>query len=114
MDVVITGVDTEKGILLCNNNVEFYLTILKKFRRNYSSFKVDFIAAVDLNDAGEAFRLSHSLSSVLAAIGASESLVLAQKLESMCNNNVSLTDVYNCLNMLSSNLDDIMDQIKDL
>jgi len=114
MNLIITGVDTDKGILFCNNNIDFYLKILKKFRNNYMSFKNDFNKAALINDKDEQYRISHSLKGVLASIGASEAMNMAQKLENLCQNNASLTEIDCCLNELAVNLDRIMEQISEI
>jgi len=80
----IDGIDSEKGLIVTDQNVKLYLKILKKFSVNQENFKENFLDAIASKDINLAKRIAHTLKGVAGSIGATQLQEEAYKLENAC------------------------------
>ena len=80
-----SGIDTEKGLAITQNNHKLYRKLLIKFRDKQKDFEEDFRNALQDDDPQAATRCAHTLKGVAGNIGARDIYKAAQKLEFACN-----------------------------
>jgi len=111
-----SGLDLKLGMQHTNNKIDLYLSIINKFRRDYSSVQKDMETLLENKNHEEAQRYAHSLKSVAGNIGATKIQEYASKIESsLKSNNFSefkstLTDLEHSLNIVLKSIDDINDE----
>lgn len=80
------GIDTEKGTANCGGDKDFYLSILKEYRKDADEKKAKLKDFLDKDDLKDYAILIHSLKSTSATIGAMAPSKLAKDLEAAANN----------------------------
>jgi signal transduction histidine kinase/CheY-like chemotaxis protein len=112
----IETIDANIAFNICAGNYELYVRLINKFVTNYSNFKEQFSNAwVDNEKQPEksvATRLSHTLKSVAANIGATQLQHACQQLETDCKNGNS--NVSNQLNNVDDKLTSVLQSIQKL
>ncbi len=66
----IAGINLEAAVKHVAGNKEFYINLLQKFRKNFSSFTDEFNELVDSGQKKEAILLAHNLKGVAGILGA--------------------------------------------
>jgi signal transduction histidine kinase/DNA-binding response OmpR family regulator/ligand-binding sensor domain-containing protein/HPt (histidine-containing phosphotransfer) domain-containing protein len=83
----IDGIDVSEGLRRINNNRKLYITLLKKFIKNYEGFIPELTAKLNKNQMADAERMVHTLKGVSGNIGASKVFALNSQLNTKLKNN---------------------------
>ena len=112
--IVLNGVDVSRGMSNCNNNRQFYLRMLFKFKDSYSNIKSQIYNLSQTNDVSGVKRLLHTLKGLLNTLGAFE---IAKKVQHVENTGVQacITDAdYILLNEIYLYLESLFSEIQSL
>lgn len=107
----IKGINTNAGLIVCNNNHELYLRLLNKFVK-YETFPTEFRAALHAQDMKTTERLAHTLKGVSASVGAEGVQIAAEKLQYACKDQLSETGVEMQLKKVETELDVVINGLK--
>jgi len=113
----LNGINADRAFSICSGNYKLYLRLVEKFTHNYANFKQEFyekfnkLSKSDKNnpEKSELTRMSHTLKSVAANIGATQLQQLSKQLESICKSGQldfesTLENVINELNSVIQSL----------
>ncbi len=102
--VDIEGLETDKGLKICQGNSELYKKILLKFVDNQNNFHEHFQQALIQKDSELMIRQAHTLKGVAGNIGATELYKSTMQLESSIANEHSEQDIKELLNIVKDQL----------
>lgn len=66
----LIGIDSKVGLNITQGDINLYIKLLGKFKKNHKDFSVDFKKAQNADDSNAAIRLVHTLKSTAASMGA--------------------------------------------
>ena len=112
--VQIKGLDTDKGLNICQGNTKLYKKILLKFVDNQGEFHEHFQQGIIQKDSELLIRQAHTLKGVAGNIGATELYKSAQVLESCVAKEHSEEEIKEQLNIVKDQLLSLCIAIKSL
>jgi len=110
----LNGIDTTKGLDICQGDTKLYLKLLKKFIQSQEDFVEGFEQAQANNDNEAQTRHAHSIKAVAGNIGAIEAQKSAEQLEYACKENKSGDEINLLYAQLLSTLDIVLKGLETL
>jgi polar amino acid transport system substrate-binding protein len=107
----ITGIDIERGLVICGGNADLYRKLLVKFARAYAEFEQEFRDAQDGDEEDAAMRAAHTLKGVAGNIAARDVAIIAEALESACRTKETAENISAKLEELMGNLAPVLKAI---
>ena len=107
------GIEKEIGLKYVDNNPEFYLSMLEKYRDYLLEHKELLVHAKDSNDCEELAKLAHSIKSTSGTFGACVIQSKAQELEWLCKD-IQIDKIEEMLPLLLSDIDIVLNGLATL